>query len=248
MSGSLDSSFIPKRGPVTKKRRVAPRRVYLLTLMSYVAMFTSLLAAGGAYLYSDFIQRQLDEEVKALNQEIAGFSESDMKRVIEFDSRLQQASGRLNSSPSIVSLFEVLESAVVDTAVITSLKISRKDDELLFLTAEFKTDTFDSTIFQRDTFIVDDVVDVIAVKDASVRANDDDDSLTGSETKSGLVTFLVEMSVPILAVPYTARAETPVTNVQFFKATDALDVTTEPVASTTTENDTADDFSNPDTI
>jgi hypothetical protein len=150
---SNNNSFIPKRGPVDKKKnRVTSRPVYVFTLISYILMFATLIAVAGSYFYSKVVDQNLQQEIALLNAEISSFSESDMQKVLDFDSRLIQAADRLNNSVSVASVFDALEAATIDTVQISTLDLVREADDQFVLSAAIATDSFDSTIFQRGVY------------------------------------------------------------------------------------------------
>lgn len=222
-----NNSFIPKRGPVRRSRRAVSRQAYMFTLISYVLLFATLLSAGGVFLYNKYLDQQLDEEIVTLNTAINSFSEADMQRVLEFDRRLQQADGRLDKSVSMVSVFEALEAATIDTVKIKSLSLEREEDAKLVLSATIETDTFDSTIFQRGVFRRNQVVDTVTFKEVQNSLVETGASEGGQSTGSlvPLVTFEAELEVPLSSVPYTVRrAQTP------------SNVTTAPAASEVTDS------------
>ena len=201
MVAPSNSSFIPKRGPAKKKRKSSTRQVYIFTYISYILMFSTLLATGGVYFYKGYVERQLNEEITALNQEIASFNEGDMQRVTEFDQRLQQAEGRLDTSVSIASVFDALEASVIDSVQILDLNLTREDDSSLLLDAAIETDTFDSTIFQRFVFKDNDTLTEVEIIDVQ------NTTFIGSEESEvqlarPIVTFTASLNVPVESVLY----------------------------------------------
>lgn len=204
---SNNNSFIPKRGPVNKKKQAATSRpVYVFTIISYVLMFATLIATAGVYLYSQVVDKQLNKAVADLNSEISSFNESDMQRVLEFDLRLSQAKNRLNNSVSVASVFDALEDATIDTVRIANLDLKREDDERFVLETSIETNSFDSTIFQRGIFqrnqIINDV-EITNLRNGS--ANNLSASSVSSNDNRSLVTFLAELSVPLSSVPYVVN-------------------------------------------
>lgn len=201
MADLSSNSFIPKRGPVKRSRGAASRQVYVFTIISYVLMFATLLATGSVYLYGKYVNKQLDGEVSALNTEINSFSEADMQQVIEFDRRLGQAYDRLDNSVSIVSVFEALEAATIDTVQISTLDIVREKDEKFVLSASIETDSFDSTIFQRGVFKRSQTIESVAI--SGVQATSKNGESSGSDVSSRqLITFTAQLEVPLPYVPY----------------------------------------------
>jgi hypothetical protein len=204
MTDLSNSSFIPKRGPVKKRRRNSSRRVYVFTLISYSILLAALLGVAGVFLYSNHVQGQFDQAVGNLNDAISNFDDIGMERVIEFDSRLTQAYGRIGNSVSLTSVFSALESATIGTVKIDSLSISRDSDTVFLLKASVITDSFDSSIFQRKIYTNNKTVfSSVLISDLSrsfvSSSGDEDDSV--SEEKE-LVMFKAELEIPLSSVPF----------------------------------------------
>lgn len=207
MADLSNSSFIPKRGPVKHKPGGTARHIYIFTLISYILMFATLLATGGVFFYSGYIERQEDAEITALNNEIGSFSNADLQTVIEFEQRLSQASGRLEKGVSLAAIFEAIEAATIDTVQITDLELAREDDEKFLLTATIDTDTFDSTIFQRDIYENEKTNRVTSVvftdvKNTSSGSGSDEERSEGSEDIKDQVSFTAELTIPLNSVPF----------------------------------------------
>jgi len=208
MADLSNSSFIPKQGPVKKRRRSASRKVYFFTMICYVAFFATLLGSAGVYFYGDLVDRQLEDEVIALNNEISSFSETDMQRVREFDLRLQQANDRLNKSASIVSIFNSLEAATINTVSLNSLSLERENDELFTMAVNIDTDSFDSTIFQREVYGQNNTVGSITIESLQSSGLDSSTLDDNDEEDGAEVSFIAEIEIPIDAVPYVPRRVT----------------------------------------
>lgn len=203
MPSSSDNSFIPKRGPVKRQQSGSSRQVYIFTYISYVLMFSTLLATGGVFLYGQYIDRQLDAEISSLNSEIGSFSGEDLARVTEFDLRLQQASYRLDNSVSVASVFEALQSATIDTVQIEKLNLTRDNDEKFVLTASILTDSFDSTIFQRGVFGRSDIIsDEVVIESVNTDTQSNQDGEGTVVSSRPVVNFSAVLEVPLENVPY----------------------------------------------
>jgi len=202
MSDLSNSSFIPKQGPIKKRRRTASRQVYILTLVSYAIMFAVLIGSAGVYFYSGFVDRQLTSEVEALNNQIDTFSVDDMRTVQNFDLRLQQAVSRVDSYASVLSVLESIEDTVVDTVLLNSVSIERNEDVSYQLTVNMNTDTFDSTIAQRNVYADDDSLSAMLI--TGLTSSGLDELLDDSDPK---VTFTAEIDIPLESVPYVPDVE-----------------------------------------
>lgn len=199
---SNNSSFIPKRGTQKRKRRVRNGNIYVLTIVSYVVLFSTLAASAGVFIYSQIIQEQLLVEIQLMNEATSSFEEADMLKVQEFDTRLRQAHQRLNNSVSILSILSAIESATIDTVRFDDLQISREFDNELIVQATVQTDTFDSSIFQRGIYTDNPVVEAIEIDDIVIRETT---SNTGAVGQS--LSFVANIAVPLSAVPYKATSD-----------------------------------------
>ena len=198
-SSSNNSSFIPKRGTTKRKRNVRNGNVYILTIIAYVVLFATLLASGAIYLYQQYVNSQLQNEITQMNSAVSGFKEADMQKVQEFDVRLRQANQRLDNAASVSVILEALELSVIDTVRLSSLGIERDLDNSFLVKAEVETDNFDSTIFQRGVFARGSVVEVVEINDISLNEVTSVD--TGGELQQS-VSFSTRLSVPLNAVLY----------------------------------------------
>ena len=194
---SNNASFIPKRGASKRSRKSRNKSVYVLTIISYILLFATLLASLGVYIYGRHIEGQLQKEISTFNAEVSGFKEADMQRVQEFDIRLRQAQQRLANSVSITSIFDALEAATIDTVRLNNLLIERNLDDNFELTAEVETDTFDSSLFQRGVFKRNKVVNEVEITNVTIKDATTDD---GEVRQS--ISFNAYLGVPLSSVPY----------------------------------------------
>lgn len=193
MPNTPNASFIPKQGPVRRARHTSTRQIHVFSILTYVLFAAALAAALGVFLFNRHLDRQLDEEVTALNGVIGGFSNSDMEMVREFNVRLKQTETRLANSVSLTSLFAAIEAATAQTVEITELKLDRVADEQIKVAAKLSTDSFDSSLFQRGVLERNDVIEAVEVKDVAIGTGD-----------VSTVSFLATLLVPLGEIPYQA--------------------------------------------
>lgn len=205
MESSSNNSFIPKRGPANRPKRVASRQVYFLTIISYVFFVATLLAALGVFLYQGYVQAQLEGEVAALNTELDRFNESDMEKVRSFEQRLKLASNRIENSVSISSVLSALEKSTAATVMLNSLSMTRNNDSDFELVATVKTDDFDSSLFQRQIFEQNSAITSVEFSDLDISdiAPSEINAFSGQSSE---VTFTAVLKVPVSAVPYVATS------------------------------------------
>jgi hypothetical protein len=201
MKSSSDNSFIPKRGAAKKTQSGAPHKIYIVTYISYVLMFATLLSAGGLYFYAQYTSGQLDAQVSALNSEISSFSQADMERITQFNVRLSQAQDRLDNSISVTSVFEALQAATIDTIQIKSLAMEREGDNRLVIEGDIQTDSFDSTIFQRGVFLRNGTIQEVEISDVQNTTVNELSETEQEQNSRPAVTFTASLSIPLEEIP-----------------------------------------------
>lgn len=227
-SNSNSNSFIPKRGSGTRPRRGASRQMYLFTLISYVVFFATMIAAIGVFLYDRYVDGQLVKEVAALNTEMDRFREADMNKVQAFNARLTQTYARLDKNVSLSTIFTALESSTAQTVKLSQLNLTRESDERFVLKAEIETDTFDSSIFQRELLKSNDLIAATVIDGITISTGQAVQGESASEETVAAepgVSFTAELVVPISSVPFTPNMTSAPTEPE----------TTEPPATTTEE-------------
>lgn len=200
-SSNNDNSFIPKRGPVSRPRRVASRQVYLITVISYVLFSASLVAAVGVFLYDRYIDQQLENEVVALNAEIERFREADLETVRTFNSRIESTKERVNAAASLPAIFTILENTTAETAQIESLAIERLNDSVFSVQATIRTNNFDSSLLQREFYEQENTIDGLALRNVTIVTDGDADAENEAESS---ITFEADLAVPASSIPLTA--------------------------------------------
>ena len=198
---SSNSSFIPKRGTTKRTRKVRNANIYILSIASYVLLFASIAASAGVYFYSDIVSNQLDNEIIEIGKAVEGFKEADMKRVEEFDVRLRQANQRLNNSASVLAVLSAVESAIIDTVRFNNFSLTRNLDGGYIGLATIETDTFDSSMFQRDVFGDREVVEAIEISNVALTQSINESNQSVGQS----VSFVASLAVPLSAVSYTVE-------------------------------------------
>lgn len=209
MSDPSGNSFIPKRGPAShSKHGASGKRVYIITIACYTILFATILASGGMFLYTSYLQKQFNTEVANLDNEIKSFSVANLQKVLEYDSRLKQAKGRFDNSVSMVALFRALESATIDTVVLENLEIKREKDDKYNLVTTIGTDSFDSTIFQRGVYQRDKNIANVTITDVKtnlgIEKGDDTENKEANTAvnSASLVSFTATIDVPVTSIPH----------------------------------------------
>ena len=185
MPGSSSTSFIPKHTPNKPERRSSPRQVFFGTLLVRILFISVLVAALGVFLYLRKLDNELRVEVDNFTN-VASSYEADREKlnaILAMDERLVLASKLLKQSVSMNSLLTALERSVIGTVQLSSFSFTQPDAEMLSLSVSVKTDSFDSTIFQRSIFEESEVLGTAEIENvAVVIPGETDQGIEGSVT------------------------------------------------------------------
>lgn len=199
MPGSSNTSFIPKHTPNKAERKSSPRQLFLGTLLVRILFFAVLIAAAATFFYEQRLSGQLAKEVINFNTAASTYDADAEKLgvVASMDNRLRQAKEIFAYNVSTIAIFEALESATVETAQLTSVSITREEPEEILLVATVKTDTFDSTLFQRSIFSDTDILARTKLDDVTIEGTGEEGETAGGTA----ITFTAEMSIATDDIP-----------------------------------------------
>lgn len=152
MSESVSNSFIPKRNPGTKPRQARTRNVFILSAISYALFISAPLASAGIFIYKLQAEKNATAAIKALDEAIATFDDTDFKRVIEYEERLNRTEFLVDSHVSITALLRILSNATAQTIQFKDLEISRLSDSVVTVKAGMRTSALDGVLFQRGQY------------------------------------------------------------------------------------------------
>ena len=202
MVSSQGTSFRPSRPTKGKVKAGSVRKIYLLSYISYVLFFCTILAAGGMFLYTFSLNTQLAQQKELLDQERQSFNQSDLIRIQELEQRINTAVQRLNNHVSVVSIFSALEQSVPDLVYFLDFKYSRLVGGSPEVAVTAKADGFNALLFQKQVLDANQVLANTTLSDVSMKLENNPD---GSEGARKIVTFTMLTSLDPSTIPYTGE-------------------------------------------
>jgi hypothetical protein len=215
MSGSPHSSFIPKHTTNKPERKSTPRQLFIGTLIVRILFFAVLIAAVGVFFYERNLTKQLMVEVTNFKAAASAYTEGEEKLVIiqNIDKRLAQAKHILSEDVSLAALFTAIERSTISTVQIQNLSISQEEPGLVTVDAKIKTDTFDSTMFQRLVFEQSDILSQVQVSDVTVQGVTADEEGERVDPSIEFSAIIAVEGADIPAVVVTDNTFVPVSDV-----------------------------------
>lgn len=201
------TSFIPQRPTSGTIKRGGVKKVYILTYISFIVFFGTIVGTAGTYAYQTLEQTKLNQEKKLLAAEKAKFNEADLDTIRVMYYRMQNAKDRLNAHISLLPIFKSLEQSAVQTLVFKGFDFKRINQEIPSITFSGTAKNFDSVMFQRGLFessplFADSVMTGFSLTDVSIDAEATQKADTSDESK--IVSFTVTAPVKASLIGYTA--------------------------------------------
>jgi hypothetical protein len=204
MENSQRNSFIP-RSPI--KGTVKPRgvrRVYILTYVSYILFFGTLLATSGVFVYSITLDNQLSSEKARLSAERELFNQADLERVKELESRLKTSQNILDRHVSVHSILNALETTTLRPVQIDGFEYVKDSNNSLDLTLTARTQNFNDALFQREIFFSNGILNGAQVSEIKFEESDVSDA---SATTYEEVQFTLTKKLTVNEIPYTVDSD-----------------------------------------
>lgn len=152
MADNSATSFIPKNSTRPKKKVRSTKRIYLLSYISYVLFFGSLLATLGVLFYSVQVDRTLDQAKASLQAEQDSFRTEDISRIRNLEKKLIVAERLLNELTAPSRIFQELEKVVADNIQFSSLTYTLEPNRRSSIALTGRADNFSQILYQRDQF------------------------------------------------------------------------------------------------
>lgn len=175
MVSSQGTSFIPARPTKGKVKAGSIRKIYLLSYLSYILFFCTIMAAGGIFIYKVSLSNQLEQQQDLLAQERQSFNQSDLVRIQDLDFRIDTAMERLNQHVSVVSILTALEQSTVESVYFLDFNYSRLAGGLPEVVLSAKANGFDALLFQKDIFDSNPILQGASLSSVSMQIETSDE-------------------------------------------------------------------------
>lgn len=205
------TSFIPQRPTQGNLKKRNVRKVYILTYISFILFFATILGTAGTYVYKTVANNRLDAEKKLLTDERSKFDESDMESVRELNRRIENAKNRIDNHISVVSIFTALEESTLQKLRFTGFEYKRVQESIPTITLSGVTDTFNSVLFQRTVLATNKILASATFSKVELTSTKESKGITAEKTISFTISGDIDPSL-IKFSPTVSTFETTETN------------------------------------
>lgn len=204
---SQNSSFIPKHSPNTKPKSKKKGSPAIFSIITGILFGAVLIASAALLAYEWYLGNQFDDAVLQLNQAAESFSESDLSRVVDFDTRLTAANQLFAEHVSITRVLEELARQTVNSLQFSGVSIERVDRSTILVEAEVSADELGSILVQRNAYDDSEVFTTALFEDLALNFAppiDPDEASQSDSTAvpSNFVEAAIELEFPIDSVLY----------------------------------------------
>ncbi len=207
MATQSSPSFIPKQPPRGNKGKRSTRKIYILTYVSFVFFFGTLITSGATFFYKLNTQSQLEAEKQNIIAQRQRFDQASFERVKEFNNKLDSANELLNQHVSVLSILEALEKATISSVQISSFEMDRAKRNSIELTLQATTKDFNSVLFQRDVYEQNPILQGSNIFDLSLTKSVPDKLALGAPKQIVSLSLVKEFSPS--DITYTPRNTGP---------------------------------------
>src|SRR3989344_4017766 len=128
MEPNFQTSFIPKK-PMVAEHPTSGRSVCFLTVISFIILFTVLLATGGLYLYKGVVTKNITKMENDLNLAKNRFEPSKITELQILDRRLKASTEILSNHIAITPVFQALSAITMKAVRYTKFSYNLGDEK-----------------------------------------------------------------------------------------------------------------------
>jgi hypothetical protein len=150
MDPQVQGSFIPKKPLDTGARRSGG--VGLLFLIALLIFIASLVAAGAAFAYQQYLTGQLASKAASLKADESAFDPGAIEDLVRIDGRINNAMTLLTKHAAASGLFSFLATQTLQSVAWNKLDYSLQSDGSAKISLSGTADSFSTVALQSDQF------------------------------------------------------------------------------------------------
>ncbi|MDD5050403.1 MAG: hypothetical protein PHV93_01515 [Candidatus Pacebacteria bacterium] len=154
MDPKLQTSFIPKKA-LTDGDKVSGG-INLVSLITALIFIITLATAGGLYVYSGVIDKQVTKETQTLKQNEDALELPTLEQYIRLDDRIEAAKQILHNHIAVTPIFDTLQKTVLKSIQFSDLTLTFGGPDKISLAMKGQTLNYGSIAYQSDIISKDE--------------------------------------------------------------------------------------------
>ncbi|MDO8548469.1 MAG: hypothetical protein Q7R71_02240 [bacterium] len=150
MDPQVQASFIPKKSlDMSVSRGSGVGLFFLIALLIFV---TSVVAAGGAFLYQQYLNKTLADKKVSLDRAQGAYEPGTIQDLSRMDQRITQAKSLLGKHIAPSALFAFLSNQTLEKVSFSTFSFALQNDGSAKIALSGKADSFSTVALQSDQF------------------------------------------------------------------------------------------------
>ncbi len=206
MDPVVPTSFIPKKPLVGEASRGGGGLLVLLAVLIFVA---SILAAGGAFAYGQYLNSALVDKNESLKKAEGAFDTASIIDLSRLDIRLGQARELLQSHVAPSGVFTFLSATTLERVQFTSLNLAVAPDGSAKILLTGVADSFSSLALQSDQFSTAKVLRDVVFSGISTGATGFVQFSVSANVDPSILSYAKQNGGSVSVAPQDANTQTP---------------------------------------
>ena len=186
-------SFIPKEALTAEKARTGG--IGLLLLIVILLFVLSIIAAGGAFAYTQILTKKLADQKSSLDLQKGAFDEATIKDLVRLDSRIEQAKLLLTKHVAPSAVFNFLSDNTLVNVQFTGFDYSLNADGTATIQLDGTADSFSTIALQSDALGKSSLLKDVLFSGITVEANNRISFAVHAVADPGLLSYSKQQAV-----------------------------------------------------
>lgn len=152
MADNQNTSFIPKNANRTNRKVRTTRRIYILSYLSYVFFFGTLMATLAIFFYSVQVSKSLEAAEQNLNEQKNRISLTEIDGVRNLEKKILTTSELVSELSAPSQIFNDIEELIAENVFLTAFSYIRNENGTFSLELKGQARALNPILFQRALF------------------------------------------------------------------------------------------------
>ncbi len=152
MDNKFQTSFIPKKSLDDNRKVSVKTPISIFSVFATIVIVVTVVASLGLWGYSYFLDKQIVDSGKRLQEANATFKDEDVNEVLAFDNKLKSAATLINNHIAMSSVFEFLQENTLKNLRYDSFSIEYFSPNRVSVTMKGQARSFGAVARQAELF------------------------------------------------------------------------------------------------
>ncbi len=186
MDPQVQASFIPKRSLESGSRGAGAGLFFLLALVIFAV---SIISAGGAFLYQQFLNKSLADKKVSLDRAQGAYEPGTIQDLVRMDARINQAKVLFSKHIAASGIFSYLSTQTLESVSFTSFDFKLSPDGSAKISMAGTANSFSTVALQSDQLGSSKVLRDVVFSNITVGSGGDVDFSVSASVDPSLISY-----------------------------------------------------------